>query len=50
MLTRLADLGLEVTGQRLEESQTGVACCIADGVRWYRRSGARGALACATKS
>ena len=40
--TRLDDLGLEVTGQRIETDHAVLACRIAGEDRWCRRCGCQG--------
>ena len=40
--TRLDDLGLEVTGQRIWPDHAVLACRIAGEDRWYRRCGCQG--------
>ena len=40
--TRLDDLGLEVTGQRIEPDHAVLACRITGEDRWYRRCGCQG--------
>ena len=40
--TRLDDLGLEVTGQRIGADRAVLACCITGEGRWCRRCGCQG--------
>ena len=44
--TRLDDLGLEVTGQRIEPDHAVLACRITGEDRWCRRCGASQVLDC----
>ena len=42
---RLDELGLEVTGQRVEPDRAVLACRVVDPDRWCRRCGCRGRAA-----